>query len=178
MSTGKIFLIGYMACGKTTFGRALAAATSRSFVDLDSFIEQSCGKSVSRIFAEDGEEEFRRLESEALLRLVSMPGDAVIACGGGTPCFASNMELMTRTGLTVWLTASVDTIMRRLLADRSGRPLVARFTDTDDLRTYVSASLDSRTPAYSRAAVTFDSSRLESADEIAGSVNRFINLHL
>ena len=88
-----IFLVGYMATGKTTLGRALQAAAGVEFVDLDSVVEQRAGMCVSEIFGRLGEAEFRRLESEALdLMLSRRTGRRlVVACGGGTPCHGNNI---------------------------------------------------------------------------------------
>lgn len=170
-----VFLIGYMASGKTTLGRALAAATGRRFIDLDEYIEDKAGKTVTRIFADDGEPVFRRLESEALAELAdSAGGGLIVACGGGTPCFGDNMELMNSKGLTVRLVTSEEVIVRRLVAERSSRPLVAKLSAGGELERYVSENLARREPHYSRAAERFDSSRLETEEEVAQSVKLFI----
>lgn len=174
-----IFLIGYMASGKTTLGRALAAETGVRFVDLDEYIEDQAGKSVSRIFAEEGEARFRQLESLALEELTATAGDGVIvACGGGTPCFGNNMDLMNEAGTTVWLTTSPEVIIRRLVAERSKRPLVASLSDGGELESYVIDNLDRRSPHYSRSSARFDSSRLENETEISESVRLFIEKFL
>ena len=175
-----IFLIGYMASGKTTLGRALAAATGRRFIDLDEYIESSAGKSISRIFAEEGESHFRKLESQSLSELIEAPGrvNVIIACGGGTPCFSNNMSMMNDAGLTVWLTAPKEVIIRRLVAKRSSRPLVAKLADGGELESYVLENLERRAPHYSLAAERFDSSRLESESEIDDSVSLFIENYL
>ncbi|MDE6238496.1 MAG: shikimate kinase [Muribaculaceae bacterium] len=174
-----IFLIGYMASGKTTLGRALAASTGMRFVDLDEFIEVEAGKSINDIFAEDGESGFRRLESLILRKLTATDDDNIIvACGGGTPCFGDNMEVMNQAGMTVWLTAPVEVIIRRLEAERASRPLVARLSDGDELKRYVMDNLEQRTPHYSRSKARFDSSKLECEAEIDESVKIFINRFL
>ena len=168
-----------MASGKTTLGRALAASTGLRFVDLDEFIESEADKTISAIFAEDGEASFRQLESLALRKLTATAGDGIIvACGGGTPCFGDNMEFMNQAGTTVWLTAPPEVIIRRLEAERSARPLVATLSDGDELQRYVSENLQRRAPHYSRSAARFDSSRLECEAEIAESVRLFINQFL
>lgn len=176
-----VFLIGFMASGKTTLGRALATATGRRFVDLDDYIESSEGKTVSRIFKESGEAGFRRMESEALSRLIDNSAGSrglIVACGGGTPCHARNMDLILSSGISVWLTASLPVVMRRLLAAQSTRPLVASFDDPQRLEAFVSATLADREPFYSRAHYRFDSSRLESEAEIEQSVKAFIDQFL
>lgn len=172
---GHIFLIGYMASGKTTFGRALAAAMGRGFVDLDDYIVAKAGMSVSELFEAKGESGFRDLESGALDELISRDGNPlVVACGGGTPCFGDNMSLMCRSGFTVWLDAPIATLLRRLREDRAGRPLVAKIDGGGELERYVAENLERRNPHYSRAQMRFDSSRLESETEIAESVDYFI----
>lgn len=175
MSHGHIFLIGYMASGKTTFGRALAIATGRRFVDLDEYVEQTKGCSVSEIFKRYGEDEFRRAETDAL-KLLAAEENLIIACGGGTPCQDGNMELMNRSGLTVWLDASVDVLLRRLRLESSKRPLVASLNQGDELARYVEGHLEGRLPHYSRAKLRFDSSRLENETQIAETVDKFLKL--
>ncbi|MDE6853798.1 MAG: shikimate kinase, partial [Muribaculaceae bacterium] len=169
-----IFLIGFMATGKTTLGRALADAdSSLSFVDLDKAVEDSAGRSVADIFADSGEAAFRRLESE-MLHSLALPG-AVIACGGGTPCSGDNMDFMLRSGTVILLSAPVDRIVSRLLeAGRGRRPLVDRYIDSPDLlRGCVEEMLRKRDVHYRRAHHVFDASRLDDAAQIAESVDRF-----
>ena len=171
-----IFLIGYMASGKTTLGRALAATTGLRFVDLDEYIEAEAGKTITQIFAEDGESHFRHLESHALKQLTAAGDDGVIvACGGGTPCFGDNMDVMNMSGTTVWLTTSPEVIIRRLVAERASRPLVARLSEGGELERYVIENLARRAPHYSRSVGRFDSSKLECEEEINESVRLFIN---
>ena len=97
-----IFLIGYMGVGKTTIGKQIAQGLGREFVDMDLFIENRYHKAVSGIFAEKGEDFFREIEHR-ILQEVAQFENTVIATGGGTPCFFDNMDLMNRTGITVYL---------------------------------------------------------------------------
>lgn len=168
-----IFLVGFMGCGKTTLGRALAKSTGRMFVDLDFYIEQRFRRSVAQIFAEKGEAEFRRLESE-LLREVGEFRDVVVSCGGGTPCHDDNMEYMNSRGLTVWLRASDECLFRRLTVRREKRPLLAGRTD-DEVRQIISERQEERRPHYSKARMTFSSDDLESATQIARSVESLLS---
>ncbi len=172
-----VFLIGIMASGKSTLGQALAQRLpSRRFIDLDSAVEEAAGMSVSEIFASRGQDHFRTLEAECLARAAR--ADAIVACGGGTPCRTENMDLMLRTGTVVWLTAHTDVIVRRLqLAPATQRPLVAdAHGDTQRLAERVDALVAERAPAYSRAHLQFDASRLETQEQIDESASRFINL--
>lgn len=161
-----------MACGKTTFGRALARATGREFIDLDFYIEQRFRRSVSRIFAEEGEQEFRRMEA-AMLREAGEFENVVISCGGGTPCFSDNMDYMLGRGTTLFLEASENRIVERLLANSSRRPLMAGKSP-EEIKTAVSEGLAARLPYYSRAEIRFNGDFLEDRRQIARSVADFL----
>lgn len=170
-----IYLIGYMGSGKTTLGQAVARRCGLRFVDLDDYIEVRRGCSVRDIFAAGGEEAFRAAEREALDE-VSRQGVAdIVACGGGTPCFGDNMDRMNARGVTVHLTVPHERLLARLKDGRAKRPLIASLDDAE-LDEFISRQMERRMPYYSRAAVTFDSSRLESPEEIDVSVDRFLNL--
>lgn len=163
-----------MASGKTTLGRALThAVPALRFIDLDEAVEEAGGTSVANIFATRGEEEFRALES-AVLRSVASP-DTVVACGGGTPCTAANMDFMLASGTVVRLEASVATIVRRLLeAPAEQRPLVAAcHGDKAALTAKVEAMLSERAQAYARAPYSFNADRLDTEEQIAESVAEF-----
>lgn len=189
MTPQLIYLIGYMGAGKTTLGSAVAHATAARFIDLDDYIEAREGITISEIFRLRGETEFRRLETEALATLsreVAAPGQPpfsgaetstsrplIIACGGGTPCHNGNMDLMNATGTTIYLEASPDTLVRRLSAERSRRPLVASMTP-EQLPAFIAAALADRLPHYTRAAHRFCADNLDSIPEITRSVDAFI----
>lgn len=169
-----VFVIGYMACGKTTFGKALATETNRTFIDLDFYIEQRFHTSISDIFAAEGEESFRRKES-AMLREVGEFENVIISCGGGTPCFGDNMDYMLSRGLVIFLEASEDTIIRRLSINSSRRPLMAHKSK-EEMRSAVKAGLAARLQVYSRAHIRFSGDRLENKLEIDQSVISFMRL--
>lgn len=160
-----------MAAGKTTFGRALARALGREFIDLDFYIEQRFRKSVRRIFEEKGEGEFRRMERE-MLREVGDFENTVVSCGGGTPCFEGNMEYMKSRGLVVWLEASVDCICRRALLNNR-RPLLAGKSK-EEVRCVVERGLAEREKHYCEADISFSGEELENKREIAKTVEKFL----
>jgi shikimate kinase len=118
-----LVLVGMMGVGKTTLGRATSKALGWRFVDVDRQIEQASGRDISRIFDEDGEPAFRRMESDALARLNGMK-HAVIATGGGAPMQAGNYELMRKIGPVVYLEASAESLIRRLKNSRTRRPML------------------------------------------------------
>lgn len=168
-----VFLIGYMCCGKTTLGQAVGHMAGIPFVDLDEYIERQAGTTVAGIFASEGETGFRRRESAALAELAGQ--DALIACGGGTPCQPGNIETMRgRGGIVVWLDATEERIVGRLTIYGATRPLVADKSETE-LKAFVSENLAARRRHYGCADVVFDSSRLETAEEIAATAEKFIN---
>lgn len=169
-----IFLIGYMGCGKTTLGRALARATGRLFYDLDFYIEQRFRSTVSRLFEERGEDSFRRLE-RAMLREVGEFDDAIISCGGGTPCFFDNMDYMLGRGRVVWLQSDPTRLCERLAVSRNRRPLLSTLSDSE-LLGFIERGLETRRPYYERATFVFDSTQLEDRRQISDSVNRFLAL--
>lgn len=160
-----------MGCGKSTLGRALGAATGLEFIDLDHYIESRFHSTVSRIFAERGEEGFRRVE-QAMLDEVSRFSDVIIACGGGTPCFFNNMELMNSRGLTVWLNTPIERLYERLQRNRSKRPILAGKTDAE-LMDFISEALRAREQYYSQAAATFCATLLEDKSQITITARQF-----
>lgn len=123
MDASPIFLIGFMATGKTTVGRQVAGRLARRFVDLDEHVEKTAGQTVAQIFASGGEARFRALEARAVAEVARMT-DVVVACGGGTPCFGDNLARMRAGGVVVALGASIGEILKRV-ADPTSRPLLA-----------------------------------------------------
>lgn len=167
----RIFIIGYMASGKTTFGRALARSLGWDFIDLDFYIEQRFRKSVREIFASEGEEGFRRKES-AMLKEAGEFEKTVISCGGGTPCFFDNMDFMNRNGATVFLETDPECIVQRLVVNNSRRPLMAGKSE-EEIRLEVDKGLKARNPHYSKARIVFSGNSLETKFQIDSSVEEF-----
>lgn len=168
----RILLIGFMAAGKTTLGKALAKELGLQFIDLDHYIESRYHCTVSQLFAERGEEAFRQIERNMLHEVAEFE-NVVIATGGGTPCFFDNMDYMNAQGVTVFLDASVDVIYTRLTIARVQRPLVAGKS-AEELRAYIVDTLGRRMPYYSRAIRTFSADRLENIEQVHNSVKLFI----
>jgi shikimate kinase len=121
-SQSAIFLVGFMASGKSTVGPVLAARLGRRFVDLDRVIEAKVGCAIVEFIEREGEERFRELETETLREAASQ-GGAIIAPGGGAITPEENRELMSRLGITVWLDAPFELCWRRIQDDGSTRPL-------------------------------------------------------
>lgn len=119
----RVFLVGYMGAGKSSVGAALAKALNFRFVDTDDWIEARCCKTITQIFNDLGEEEFRAKEKECLEFLIDQD-DFVLATGGGLPCHNNLMELMNEMGDTVFLDATEETLLKRLELQTEQRPLL------------------------------------------------------
>jgi shikimate kinase len=111
----RIFLIGMMGSGKSTVGAALAASLALPFLDTDAAIEKMEGKSIQQIFEQEGEVYFRLLEQHFLQNLTNEA--FVVACGGGLPCFFSNMELLKEKGIVIYLDAKPELLYQRIKGD-------------------------------------------------------------
>ncbi len=168
-----IFLIGYMGSGKSTLGKALARRCDVEFIDLDDYIEARAGKKIREIFADEGEAAFRDLERRMLVE-VSGKDNVLVACGGGTPCFGDNMELMNNCGITVLLQTSHARLFERLKRGRHKRPLIANLSD-DELDVFITEQLAKRMPHYGKSAEVFDSTLLEDENQIEEKCEAFIS---
>ncbi|MEJ8801255.1 shikimate kinase [Pontibacter sp. H249] len=161
-----IFLLGMMGSGKTTLGRQLAQQLSYTFVDLDEYIEQREQKSIAAIFEELGEETFRKKERAALEALVQKFPSAVVATGGGAPCFFDNIKYMNRHGLTVFLAVPVSEISHRLLATNlSLRPLLANKSEAE-INLFLAKTLANRNQFYEQAKYKLEGSAITVAQII------------
>lgn len=169
-----IVLLGFMCSGKTTLGEALARAMGVSFIDLDQAIEQRVGMSIKDFFLLKGEDVFREIEEETLRRVIDDANGEVIALGGGTPCRDSIMEMLTGKTTTVWLRPRRDRLVARLMEGRKSRPLLSSINTESRMQDFLSAKLSEREPYYRKAQYVFDSSWLETPQEIAESVSRFL----
>ncbi len=152
----KLYIIGFMGSGKTTAGKKLASALGWSFADLDEIIETEQKKSIEKIFAESGEDYFRRLENSAL-RNFDNDTNTVIATGGGAPCYPGNIDFMKETGIIIYLKMTVAEIVSRLEGEQDSRPLVKGLKG-EDLKKYIEQKLAEREPFYSQATITEDGS--------------------
>lgn len=157
----RIFLLGYMASGKSTLGAALADALNCAFVDLDGLLEGKLGMPVGAFIEQKGELSFRKAEHEALVSwLEEGPKDAVVALGGGTPVFYDHMALLNEAGRTVFLDVSIGELAQRLKGS-TDRPLIK---SQEDLVEFVAKHLFERRPYYSQAQVRVKGDDLEVKD--------------
>ena len=149
-----IYLVGFMATGKTCVGSELAARKKMRFVDLDELIELKERRTISDIFSRDGEPCFRRIEKK-ILKEVAREENFVVACGGGIVIDSENIKIMKDSGVIVCLTAKPEVIMKRA-AGTSHRPLL----NVCDPKVQIEHLLKLRAPFYARADHAIDTSRL------------------
>lgn len=164
----RIFLIGYMGVGKTTLGKLLSKELNVEFIDLDKYIENRYRKTIKEIFAEKGEDKFRIIERE-MLREVATFQNVLISTGGGAPCFFDNMEVMNRQGITVYVKASVEQLVSRLLASKNVRPIIQNKSP-QELKEFVTEHLAQRESFYERAKLTYQTKQLVSIAHVNQSI--------
>ncbi|MGM0649904.1 MAG: shikimate kinase [Bacteroidota bacterium] len=149
-----IYLTGFMAAGKSTLAKKLAKKLNMPCIDLDSDIEQFCGKSISRIFAGDGENTFRKTESRRLVYYSKKPEDYVIACGGGIIEDKQNLYTMQEYGVVVFVDTSIDVIKNRLSEEKVKRPLL-KHAGGKNLDNLIDKLYESRVVKYKKADVIY-----------------------
>jgi shikimate kinase len=145
----KVFLIGYMASGKSHLGKELSELTGYPCFDIDEVFEERYRISVNDFFEKYDEGSFRRLEQEILMETEWMP-NAVVATGGGTPCFFRNMEFMKKNGVCVYLRVNARTLAERLLTVKKKRPLI-KHVEQAEIEVVIRKHLDEREPYYLQA---------------------------
>lgn len=154
-----IFITGYMASGKTTLGKRLAADLDYRFLDLDNLIEEYAGKKILKIFTESGEDNFREIERRVLIDHLN-DQNTVIATGGGTACYLDNIDLMNSSGLTVFLDVPVEILIERLLKAREMRPLIKNLRD-GELESYIRKHLFSRRKFYQKSKLRIENGQYQ-----------------
>lgn len=147
-----IVLVGMMGVGKSSIGRRLAARLGVPFVDADSEIEKAAGMSIPDIFARHGEAYFRNGEARVIARLLES-GPQVLASGGGAVMNADTREVIKAKGVSIWLRAEFDVLMRRIAKRKNERPML----QTDDPAETLRQLLVAREPLYALADLTVQS---------------------
>ncbi len=165
-----VFLTGFMGVGKTKIGSILALRLGRTFFDTDDMIENKEGKSISRIFSEEGEVYFRHLEN-ACVEEVCRSNNSVVALGGGSIIDSRNLDLICQEGVLVCIQATVDTILSRI-ARHDDRPLLSGLNGKAK-REKICKMLTDRAPLYNRAHLSIRSEQDSSPEK---SVTELINL--
>jgi len=143
-------MTGFMGCGKTTQGKKLAKEMGYYFIDLDDYISNKYENTITDLFQEVGEDEFRKIETEALQECINDNLKALIATGGGTPCFNSNMDLLKANGKVVYLKMEPVDLYNRLFNAKNERPLI-KDKANEEMLLYIENLLKVREPFYNRA---------------------------
>ena len=162
-----IFLIGYMGSGKSILGKQVSIDLQRPFWDLDDMIQEKLNMSIFEIFNQKGEDFFRKIERELLIKN-NFESDAIIATGGGTPCFFDNHNFMKSIGNTIYLKVSPEELYKRL-QKTNNRPLL--FNNKLNLNQFIQDSLMSRVSCYSESNFTLDSDNIL-AEELSDLIRK------
>jgi shikimate kinase len=171
-----IVLIGFMGTGKTAVGQVLAKRLNRQLIEVDAVIKKMAGKTIPEIFSNDGEIVFRELEIEAI-KQDAIGEKQVIACGGGVVLNTINIDRLRVNGVVVNLTASLETILKRIATDGVNRPLININWPAERIKELQKL----RKPFYDRAAdVTINTSKLnidEVAEKIINRLKKYEGFH-
>lgn len=147
-------MLGMPSSGKSTLGRQLAKKIGYEFVDLDSKIEVTEGKKISEIFNLEGEAHFRKVEAEQL-RKIEPESKVVVATGGGTPLFHSNLDFIKQNGICIFLDVKPEELAKRMRASRrNNRPLLDITADTLDKN--LRQIYDDRIEVYKQAHIVIE----------------------
>ena len=169
-----IVLVGMMGVGKSSIGRRLASRLGIAFVDADAEIEKAAGMSIADIFARHGEADFRSGEARVIARLLES-GPQVLATGGGAVMNESTRAAIKAKGISIWLAAEFDVLVRRIAKRKNDRPMLR----TDDPAATLRQLLALREPIYALADLTVQSREAPHeaiVDEIVSALAAFLNV--
>ncbi|AMR30301.1 shikimate kinase [Mucilaginibacter sp. PAMC 26640] len=145
----RIYLIGFMGCGKTSWGKKLAAGLGYDFIDLDHALEAKVGMTIPEYFSTHGEDAFRKLESE-VLKQTDYAENVIVSTGGGLPCFFDHMEWMNSNGQTLYIQLSPKALASRLENAKTPRP-VLQGKKGEELVAFIEHKLAEREGYYAQA---------------------------
>ncbi len=167
----KIVLCGYMGSGKSQVGRLLASKLGLVFFDLDNQIEKNQQKSIKKIFSEKGEIFFRKKENEVLKELLNAPENFILSLGGGTPCYADNLEILknNKEVRLIYLKVELNELTKRLFNEKEKRPLISDQESRESLNDFIRKHLFERQYYYLQSDIILDVSGL-SIEETVNSL--------
>ncbi len=170
-----ISLIGYRATGKTTLGRKLARRLDYRLKDSDVEVERLAGKSIAQIFSREGEEYFRDLEEKVIAK-ICREEDVVLATGGGAVLRESTRQRLAASGAVIWLTASPETILKRMKGDLRNAETRPNLTPQGGLEEIIQV-LAQREPIYRQlATLTFSTEEIAPDDLVEEIISRAIRM--
>lgn len=170
----RVYLIGYMGCGKTTIGKRLAKSLGWDVIDMDSRIENRYRKTIPDIFASEGEESFRKKERFILEELSALE-NVVVSTGGGAPCFFDNIDVMNSSGLCVYIRMTPEALAARLKNAKANRPLLKDKTE-EELTNFIKEQLEKRRAFYEQARYVIDNDN-GTPEEAAAKIAELLNTH-
>ncbi len=147
-----------MGSGKTSAGKKLAKLLSYQFIDVDKYIEEKEGESITHIFEKVGENAFRKMEHAYLLELIPLK-KAIISTGGGLPIYHNNMDLINKNGKSIYLEAEPAFLRSRLISQKNSRPLISNISD-DKIESFLAEMLNSRESHYKQAHLNISAKNL------------------
>jgi|SRR5690554_5975349 len=150
MQTKRVFLIGFMGAGKTSIGKKLANSFGLPFLDVDSLLVEKHKMSINDFFQKYGEKAFREEETRVLKEIIATYSEAIIAVGGGLPCFNENMTLINKEGISIYLHRPAKELFARLRNKKEDRPLIRDLSD-DELLAFIEGQLLKREQFYNQA---------------------------
>jgi shikimate kinase len=168
LGSRSIVLVGMMGVGKSSIGRRLAARLGIPFIDADAEIEKAAGMSIADIFARHGEADFRSGEARVIARLLD-GGPQVLATGGGAVMNADTRAAIKAKGVSIWLSADLDVLLRRISKRKNERPLLQTADPAATLREL----LAEREPTYAQSDITVQSREVPH-DAIVGDIMRVL----
>ena len=149
----QIVLLGYMASGKSSIGKRVAKSLNISFIDLDDYIIDKENQSIANIFSSKGEIYFRQIEHLYLKEILEKKKNVILSLGGGTPCYANNMELISQSNNTtsIFLDTNLDVLTERLFYQKENRPLIKKINSKENLKTFIAKHLFERRDFYNKS---------------------------
>lgn len=168
----KIFLVGFMGSGKTSFGKKLAAFLGLDFVDLDRMIEENYQMTIPGIFSQFDETVFRKLESKVLQKYIHN-NNFVLSCGGGTPCFNNNMDIINNNGISIYIRLNAKSLADRIANSKTKRPIIQNLKQ-EEMVVRIEEMLNLRNVYYEKAKITIEGLNLKVTD-VVDTINDYAN---
>ena len=165
-----IFIIGFMGVVKSTIGKKLALQMNVNFIDVDNEIELSEKTTITEIFKKRGEEYFRKIESKIIKRIEP---NSIVACGGGLPCYNNNLKYINDNGVSIYLFADENNILKRIKKNITNRPLINDMKKKD-LKSYIKLKVRERSEIYKKANFTINTNN-KSETEILTQIHSLLN---
>jgi shikimate kinase len=144
-------LWGMMGSGKTYIGELLAQSLNYQFLDIDQLIEKVNNQTITQIVEQQGWIKFREIEHQTLKECSKSNTPHVLGCGGATPCFPSNAELLQRHYFNIYLECPSSVLAKRLFPEKATRPLVAHCTSIQEMQNLLENLFKERRPFYQQA---------------------------